>query len=105
MCVSHLITIGADNGLSPGQRQAIYLEQSWNIVNWIPRNKLQWNFNQNSSIFIQENAFDDVICKVSSILSRPQLLTLNGLFDAVFHECDPIPLHNMVHFIINKAKK
>ena len=35
-------------------------------------NKLQWNLNRNSYIFIQENAFEDVAWKMASILSRPQ---------------------------------
>ena len=49
-----------------------YLNQCWNIVNWILRNKLQWNFNRNSNIFIQENALENVVCEMASILSRPQ---------------------------------
>ena len=28
-------------------------EQCWDIVNWTPRNKIQWNLNRNSHIFIQ----------------------------------------------------
>ena len=39
--------------------------------------KLQWNLNQNSSIFIQENAFENVICKMAAILSRGGELTLH----------------------------
>ena len=31
---------------------------------------LQWKFNQNSTIFIQENAFENVVCKMAAILSR-----------------------------------
>ena len=34
-----------------------YLKHCYNIVNYTLRNKLQWNFNCNSHIFIQENAF------------------------------------------------
>ena len=49
-----------------------YLNQCWDIVNWTPGNKLQWNFNHNSNIFIQENAFENVVCEMASILSRPQ---------------------------------
>ena len=49
-----------------------YLNQCWNIVNWTLRNKLQWNINWNSYIFIQENAFENVVCKMACILSRPQ---------------------------------
>ena len=51
---------------------ANYLNQCWNIVNWTLRNKLQWNLNQNSYIFIQENVFENVVWKMSAILSRPQ---------------------------------
>ena len=40
------------------------MNQCWNIVNWIPRN--------NSYIFIQENPFENVVWKMSAILSRPQ---------------------------------
>ena len=32
-----------------------YLNQCWNIVHWILRNTLQWNFNSNSIIFILKN--------------------------------------------------
>ena len=34
------------------------------IVNWTIRNKLQWNFNLNSNIFIQQNAFEDIVCEM-----------------------------------------
>ena len=54
-----------------------YLKQCWIIVNWSLRNKLQWNFNRNSNIFIQENALEHVVCEMASILSRPQCV--NGL--------------------------
>ena len=42
--------IGSDNGLSPCQF----------TVNWNLRNKLLWNSNRNSKIFIQEYAFENV---------------------------------------------
>ena len=38
------------------------LNQCWPIVNWTPGNKFQWNLNWNSVIFIQENAFENVVC-------------------------------------------
>ena len=40
-----------------------YLNKCWNIVNWTPRNKLQWIINRNSYIFVQENAFENVVWK------------------------------------------
>ena len=39
-------------------------------------NKLQWNFNRNSNIFIQENALQNVVCEMASILSRPQCVLM-----------------------------
>ena len=47
-----------------------YLNQCWFIVNWTLRNKFQWNFSQKSNYFIQENAFENVICEMATILSR-----------------------------------
>ena len=51
-----------------------YLNQCWNIVKWTPRNKLQWNFNWNSYIFIQK-----MHLKISSAKWRPYCLYLNVL--------------------------
>ena len=69
ICVGELTIIGSDNGLSRGRRQAIshYLNHCWNIVNWTLGHKPQWNFNPNSSIFIKENAFENVVCETASI--------------------------------------
>ena len=51
-----------------------HLKQCWNIVNWNPRNKLQWNPNRNSYIFIQENAFENGIYEMAFTLSWPQFV-------------------------------
>ena len=48
------------------------MKQCWNVVNWTPRNKLHWNLNSNSYIFIQENPFQNVIWKMAAMLSRSQ---------------------------------
>ena len=42
-------------------------KQCWNIVNWTLENKIQWNFNRNSNIFIQENAFEILVCEMATI--------------------------------------
>ena len=34
------------------------------------RNKLQWNFNQNTKLFIQENASENIVCEMAAIFSR-----------------------------------
>ena len=33
-------------------------------------NKFQWNFNQNTKLFIHENASENVVCEMAAILSR-----------------------------------
>ena len=58
-----------------------YLNQWWNIVNWALREKLQWNLNRNLYIFIQANAFENVVWKMTSILSRVNVLSyVNATF-------------------------
>ena len=37
------------------------------------RTDLQWNFNQFMIIFIQENAFENVVCTMAAILLSPQI--------------------------------
>ena len=70
ICVSKLTIIDSDNGLLPAPSH--YLNQCWNIVNWTIGNKLQWNINQNSNIFIQENAFENDVWKMAAIFAWPQ---------------------------------
>ena len=96
------VIIGSDNGLSRVRRQAIIwtnagilligplrknfseilfriqtcsfkkLHLKTSSAKW-----LQWNFNQNSNMFIQEIAFENVVCKMASILSRPQWVKIH----------------------------
>ena len=41
-----------------------YLNQWWLIVtDWTIDNKFQWNLNRNSTIFIHENSFENVVCQ------------------------------------------
>ena len=47
-----------------------YLNQCWVIFNWTLRNKLHWNYNQNTKIFIHENAAENIVCEMVAILSR-----------------------------------
>ena len=37
-------------------------------------NKLQWNWIQNTKLFIHKNAFENFICKMAAILSREKLV-------------------------------
>ena len=47
-----------------------YINQCWVIVNCTLRNKLQWNFNKNTELFIHKNASQNTVCKMAAILSR-----------------------------------
>ena len=40
------------------------------IVDWTIRNKLQWNSKQNTKIFIQKNASENIVCEMVAILTR-----------------------------------
>ena len=55
-----------------GPAPSHYPNQCWNIVNWIPGNKLQWKLYQNSYIFILKHTFENAVWKMAPILSRPQ---------------------------------
>ena len=46
-----------------------YLNQYCLIANWTLRNKLQWNLNHNTKLFIHENAFKYIVCEMTTILS------------------------------------
>ena len=60
-------SIGSDNGLSPIRYQT--------IINWTLRNKLLRNYDQNTKLFIQENASENIVCEMAPILSRGDELT------------------------------
>ena len=55
------------------------LTQCWNTVNWTHRNKLQWNFTQNSFILIYKNPFENIVRRIAAILSRPQCVKIHLL--------------------------
>ena len=52
-----------DNGLSLAGAKPLCEPTLVYIVNWTLANKLQWKFNRNSYICIQENAFENVVWK------------------------------------------
>ena len=49
-----------------------YLNQCWPIVILTLKNTFLSNLNQNSTIFVKENAFQNGICKLTAILLKPQ---------------------------------
>ena len=74
VCASKLTINGSDNGLSPGRRQAIIWTNAGILLRRTSnlRDTFQCNFKGNSYIFIQENAFQNVVCEMVAILSHPQ---------------------------------
>ena len=73
ICVSKLVIIGLDNGLLPGQHQPIV----WTNAGLLLITPLGSNFSEiliDFYIFIQENAFENVIRKFAAILSRPHCI-------------------------------
>ena len=80
ICVSKLTIIGSDNGLSPDRRQAII----WTNAGLLLIGPSGTNFSEIliEIIFIQENAFESVVCETAAILSRPQCVnaTTSNIF-------------------------
>ena len=71
ICVGKLTIIGSDNGLLPERRQDII----WTNAEILLIGPLGTNFseilNRNSNIFIEENTFENVVCEMLFISSRP----------------------------------
>ena len=60
--------IDSGNGLLPARQQAIIRKKNWLIASGNFKNTLQWNSNQNTVIFSQENVVGNVVCKMATIL-------------------------------------
>ena len=46
----------------------LYMDQSWLIVDCALTNIFQLNFNQHSHFLIQENAYENAVCKIMFFL-------------------------------------
>ena len=71
ICIGNLTIIGSHNGLLLGQRHAII----WTNAGILLLRPLGTNLREiliKTYIFIQENAFENVILKMVAILSGPQ---------------------------------
>ena len=75
-----------------------YLNQCWKIVNWTLRNKIQWNLNRNSYVFIQENASENIVCEMAAILSRGRWVNTLYQSSARFGIINPT---NVIHATLN----
>ena len=70
-------------------------EPMQNIVNWTLGNKLQRNFNRNSNIFIEENTYENFVCGMLFISSRPQCVNSLWHVDAIWCQVNCVKRHNM----------
>ena len=78
ICVSKIISIGSDNSLSPGRRQAIIWTNAWILL----IGPLGTNFNE-TLIEIHTFSFTKIHLKMSSGKWRPFCLGLNVLSERV----------------------
>ena len=72
VCVIKLGHIGSDNGLSPNWHQTIVLTNAGLLYIRTQGTTFSEIWSWNSLVFIQENLFENVVSKVTTILSRPQ---------------------------------
>ena len=72
----NFVIVGLDNGLLPGQHQAITWTDSDLSSFEMHKNKLDLNLNQNRELFIEEYAFENDICK-----RQPLCVSLNVLIN------------------------
>ena len=49
------------------------------IAGWAPRNIPMWNLNQNAIVSIQENAFENIVCKMSAIFDGLDVISRQAL--------------------------
>ena len=78
-----------------------YLNQCWNIVN-----STRCKFNRNSCIFIQENAFENVVCKIATTLSRSQCINIYLRNKVETYALPKVPIihHSYVTIVLGHVK-
>ena len=111
-----LVNISSDNDL-------LLVTRTNTDILQIPRNKVQWNWQQDTKLFINEYAFEIVICKMAAILFKHQCVngcmgtsaTINGHFylpnkldfghclhvhrmppSNEHHQCHPAAMHSLI---------
>ena len=50
-------------------------------MNWTLGNKTQLNFNQNTRIFIHENAPEKIVCEMAAILCKGRVVKIRCVVD------------------------
>ena len=64
------------------------------IIDWTLRNKLQWNFNQNTKLFIDENASKSIVCEMTAILSWGRWIDLIAVLSWQHYLATTYALHS-----------
>ena len=76
ICISKIIIVGSDNGLSPDRHQAII----WANAGILLIGPLETNFNESLieiyTFSFKKTHLENVVWKMSAILSRPQSVNL-----------------------------
>ena len=90
ICIGKLVIIGADNGLSPGRRQAII----WTNAGLLSIGTLETNFSE-IPIELQTFSFKKMHLKMSSGKWRPFCLGLNVLINLVWIWIHQFCCHDM----------
>ena len=57
--------------------------QCWIVVNWTIGNKFKWNPNRKLHIFVQKNAFENVVMELAAILPRPRCVNCGYQWDVL----------------------
>ena len=78
ICVCKLTTISSDNRLLPDWRQAIMWTNAEMLLIGPTEISSSQQLNWKSYIFIQENTFENVACKMAAILSRSRYVKTNS---------------------------
>ena len=71
-----LTIIGSDNGLSPGRRQAIIWTNAAVLLIGLVGTNFSGILIWNAHIFIQENAYENVVCEMASICLGLNVLSM-----------------------------
>ena len=91
ICVGNLTIIGSDNGLSPSQRQAVI----WINARILLIGPLGKKFSEIligiQTFSLKKIAFENVVCKIMSMSSRPQWVKKKLL--CIKHDLIDDPLH------------
>ena len=112
------VSIGLDNGLSPIRQQAIILTNAGLFVNWILKNKLSWNFDQNTKFCVDKNASENTHCEKAVILFRggggkwcaPSIICAHmlcfGICGLLYYSSsvNESTLNNMAKYVINSRR-